>query len=85
VPHVYEYKTKKIALQSHLPIQPVKKSAFEKSGSKKAGKKNKLGLENSLVNNINAKKKEHTSRSKKNLTVSKQSCKKIEDNWGNGK
>lgn len=52
---------------------------------KGTAKKNKLGVKNSLVNNINAKKKKGTSRSKKKSTVSKKSYKKMEDNWGRGK
>jgi hypothetical protein len=39
-------------------------------------KKNKLGVENSLVNNINAKKKSGTSKSKEQSTVSKEDYKK---------
>lgn len=47
----------------------------EKKLEKKPGsKKNKLGVKNSLVNNINAKKK-------KDSTVSKVSYMKMEDNW----
>ncbi len=41
-----------------------KKSA-KKSTQKSSTKKNKLGVKNSLVNNINAKKKKGTSHSKK--------------------
>lgn len=59
--------------------------AKKKSAPKKAAKKNKLGVKNSLVNNINAKKKKGTSRSKKKSTVSKKSYKKMEDNWGRKK
>lgn len=46
-----------------------------------AGKKNKLGVKNSLVNNINARKKKGTSRSKKAHTVSKESYDKMEHDW----
>ena len=49
---------------------------------KKGTKKNKLGVKNSLVNNINARKKKGISRSRKKSTVSKKSYKKMEDNWG---
>jgi len=52
---------------------------------KATAKKNKLGVKNSLVNNINARKKKGTSRSKKKSTVSKKSYKKMENNWGKGK
>ena len=50
-----------------------------------AKKKNKLGVENSLVNNINAKKEKGTSKSKAKSTVSKKAYKKMEDNWGKDK
>ncbi|MEP6951107.1 MAG: hypothetical protein ABI863_17600 [Ginsengibacter sp.] len=47
----------------------------------KAAKKNKLSVKNSLVNNINAKKKKRTSKPKGKSTVSKTSYKDMEDNW----
>ena len=53
--------------------------AAKKKGTKK---KNKLGVKNSLVNNINARKKKGVSRSRKKSTVSKKSYKKMQDNWG---
>jgi hypothetical protein len=40
---------------------------------------------NSLVNNINAKKKKGTSRSKKKSTVSKENYNDMENNWGKKK
>jgi hypothetical protein len=49
---------------------------------KKGGKKNKLGVKNSLVNNINARKTKGTSRSRKKSTVSKESYKEMQSNWG---
>ncbi len=50
---------------------------------KKAAKKiNKLGVKNSLVNNINARKKKGTSRPKKKSTISKKAYNKMESNWG---
>lgn len=49
---------------------------------KKAAKKNKLGVKNSLVNNINARNKKGKSRSKKNSTIEKKQYKKMENNWG---
>ncbi len=53
-----------------------------KATKKKSTKnKNKLGVKNSLVNNINAKKKKGTSRSKKNSTISKESYNEMENNW----
>ncbi|MBW8684598.1 hypothetical protein [Chitinophaga rhizophila] len=52
-----------------------------KTRKTKRTRKNKLGVKNSLVNNINARKKKGRSRSKKNSTVSKKSYKKMEENW----
>ncbi len=48
-------------------------------------KKNKLGVKNFLVNNINAKKKKETSKPKSKSTVSIEAFKEIEDNWGKNK
>lgn len=48
---------------------------------KKKAAKNKLGVKNSLVNNINARKKKGISRKKKKKTVSKKSYKKMQRNW----
>jgi hypothetical protein len=42
---------------------------------------NKLGVTNSLVNNINARKKKGISRSKKKSTVSKKAYNKMQQNW----
>ena len=56
--------------------------AAKKAGVKKAGaKKNKLGVKNSLVNNINAKKKKGKSKPKEKSTVSKKSYGDMENNW----
>ncbi|UYQ94705.1 hypothetical protein MKQ68_06325 [Chitinophaga horti] len=44
----------------------------------KQKKKNKLGVENSLVNNINKRKKKGISRSKKKGTVKKEDYDKME-------
>lgn len=44
-------------------------------------KKNKLGVKNSLVNNINARKKRKISRPKKKKTVSKESYKEMKKGW----
>jgi hypothetical protein len=49
-----------------------------KSGKKK---KNKLGVVNSLVNNINARRKKHIGRSKKKKTVSKRSYHQMKKKW----
>jgi hypothetical protein len=43
--------------------------------------KNKLGVKNSLVNNINARKKKGTSRTKKKSTVTKQAYQMMENHW----
>ncbi len=60
-----------------------KKSAAKKTVTKKGTLgKNKWGVKNSLVNNINARKKKGKSRSKKNSTVSKKAYRKMEDHWG---
>ncbi|MEP6748929.1 MAG: hypothetical protein ABJB86_14455 [Bacteroidota bacterium] len=59
-----------------------KKAAAKK---RSAPVKNKLGVKNSLVNNINAKKKAGTSNSEKKSTVSKKSYQKMENNWGKTK
>lgn len=58
------------------------KAGIKKSRTK-AGKKNKLGVKNSLVNNINARKKKGSSRPKKKSTVTKQAYKDMENNWEN--
>jgi hypothetical protein len=44
-------------------------------------KKNKLGVKNSLVNNINARKKKGTSRPKKKSTVSKKAYSDMKKGW----
>ena len=61
-----------------------KKSA-KKSAKKSSTKKNKLGVKNSLVNNINAKKKKGESRSKKKSTVSRKNYNDMENDWGKKK
>lgn len=54
--------------------------------AKAAGSKtNKLGVKNSLVNNINARKEKGVSRPKSDKTVSKKSYEKMQDNWGKEK
>ena len=62
-----------------------KKSATKKGAAKKSRGKNKLGVKNSLVNNINARKKKGTSRSKKRSTVSADSYDKMEKKWNEKK
>ena len=44
-------------------------------------KKNKLGVKNSLVNNINARKKKGASRSKTKKTVSTKSYTAMQSGW----
>jgi hypothetical protein len=60
-------------------------SKIKKKAKKSSAKKNKLGVKNSLVNNINARKRKGKSRSKKKSTVSKSSYKKMKNNWGKKK
>lgn len=56
--------------------------AVKKKAAKKAvPKKNKLGVKNSLVNNINARKKKGIARPKKKTTVDKQQYAAMEKNW----
>ena len=59
-----------------------KKAAPKKAAKKSSTKTNKLGVKNSLVNNINAKKKEGTSKPKKKSTVSKENYDDMEKDWG---
>jgi hypothetical protein len=49
--------------------------------STSSNKKNKLGVKNSLVNNINARKVQGISRSKKESTVSKENYHHMEKDW----
>lgn len=53
-----------------------------KKAKKRSTKKNKLGVKNSLVNNINARKRKGISRSKKKSAVSKKSYKNMKKRWG---
>ena len=65
--------------------RPKKSSASKSSPRKKIDEKagkNKLGVKNSLVNNINARKKKGTSRPKKESTVSKQAYRDMQKKWG---
>ncbi len=62
-----------------------KKTSPKKSHTKGTSKKNKLGVKNLLVNNINARKKNGTSRSKKKSTISKKNYEDMENNWGSNK
>jgi len=62
-----------------------KKAATKKGPAKKSStaKRNRLGVKNSLVNNINARKKKGISRSKKKKTVDKKNYEHMEEGWGN--
>lgn len=55
-----------------------KKTAAKKRAPSKA---NKLGVKNSLVNNINARKKKGITRPKKKSKVSKKSYSRMKQNW----
>ncbi|WP_204353280.1 hypothetical protein [Pedobacter yulinensis] len=48
---------------------------------KKKSRKNRLGVKNSLVNNINARKKKGISRSKRKKTVKKSDYRKMKKGW----
>jgi hypothetical protein len=55
-----------------------------RTNKKKAAKKsseNKLGVKNSLVNNINARKKKKISRTKKKSSIDKKAYSKMGHNW----
>jgi hypothetical protein len=58
-------------------------AAGERSTKKKRGstRENKLGVKNSLVNNINAGKKKGKARSNKKSTISTDSYDDMQDNW----
>jgi hypothetical protein len=56
-----------------------------KKTARKATKKNKVAVKNSLVNNINARKRKGKSRPKSKSTVSKKSYKGMKENWGRSK
>ncbi len=60
-------------------------SKLKKRAKRESVKKNKLGVKNSLVNNINARKRKGISRSKKKSTVSRKSYKNLKNNWGKKK
>jgi len=64
--------------------KPMKKTASKNANKKTPAKgaKNKLGVKNSLVNNINAKKKKGASKPKKKSTVSKKAYTDMKDVWG---
>lgn len=59
-----------------------KKKSATRSKAAKSSRKNKLGVKNSLVNNINARKKKGISRPKKKSKIAKKAYKKMQKNWG---
>ena len=59
-----------------------KKTATKKAGDKR---KRKPVVTNSLVNNINARRKSGKSRSKKNSTISEKNYSDMQNNWGKDK
>ena len=81
--------TKKAAKKA--PPKASKKVAAKKAALKKTAKKappkkgtkskNKLGVKNSLVNNINARKKKNMSRNKKDSTIDKEQYDDMEKGW----
>ncbi|MFT3704457.1 MAG: hypothetical protein QM802_18960 [Agriterribacter sp.] len=56
-------------------------TAKKATSTKKSATKNKLGVKNSLVNNINARKKKGISKSKRKSTISKESYENMKNNW----
>jgi hypothetical protein len=50
----------------------------------KNSRKNKLGVKNSLVNNINARKKKGISRSAKKSSISDEAHEAMQNNWEKG-
>ena len=60
-------------------------TAKKKSAKKSSSKKNKLGVKNALVNNINVRKEKGVSRSKEKTSISKKAYKNMEENWDNTK
>lgn len=59
----------------------MKNEKKESKAHERSEKLNKLGVKNSLVNNINAKKNSGTSKSKGEGTVSKEDYKKLKKGW----
>ena len=82
---------KKKSAKKAAPKKSAKKAAGKKTARKKtapkkgAKKKNKLGVKNSLVNNINARKKKGVSRDKSKGSVTKKSYSNMQEGWGKKK
>ncbi len=53
--------------------------------AKSKGGTNKLGVKNSLVNNINARKEKGVSRNKKDSTISKKAYEDMQTGWSRKK
>ena len=66
-------------------LKKIMATTKKKTTSTKGPKKNKPGIKNSLVKNINARKKKGKSRPKKKTTISKRSYDEMENNWGKKK
>lgn len=71
----------KTAAKKAVPKKASAKKASHKSPEHRAKKVNKLGVKNSLVNNINAKKEAGTSKPKSAKTVSNKSYKEMKRGW----
>ena len=73
---------KKAAKKKAVKKAASKKATAKKSAAKKAStSKNKLGVKNSLVNNINARKKKGISRPAKKSTIDKKNYDDMEEGW----
>lgn len=75
--------TKKTTAKKTAPKKTVAKKVSSKKAAPKKGtaQKNKNGGKNSLVNNINAKKKKGTSKPRSKSTISKDAYEDMENNW----
>ena len=74
---------KKPVKKQGRPAKKAAKKVAKKKGAKKASGPgtNKLGVKNSLVNNINARKKKGISRPKKGSKISKKNYGNMENDW----
>lgn len=66
----------------NFKVKIYRMSKLKKKAKRSSAKKNKLGVKNSLVNNINARRRKGRSRSKSKHTVSKKSYKNMQEGWG---
>lgn len=60
-------------------------SKLRKKAKRSSTKKNKLGVKNSLVNNINARRRKGKSSPKSKHTISKESYKNMQEGWDKNK